>query len=287
MHDSFLSSFLPRFSFAAETFFSGDFCGMNNFNASQTVGHLHFVRRGPVAMEHADGSSIVAIEPTIIFYPRPYDHRLLVAPDAKAELVCANVQFREAGRNPLAQSLPPYLAIPLTKMEGVAGILDLLFARAATQTIGRKFIMDRLCDILVFEVIRHAMECGQLKTGVLTGFADTGIAKALARIHQDPARDWRVDTLAMEASMSRSKFAKKFHDLVGMSPAAYVADWRLSLAENLLRQNQTVKEVAASVGYGSPQSFARAFIDRTGLPPTQWAARMEKPDSSQMEESGR
>jgi AraC-like DNA-binding protein len=273
MNDSLLMSLLPRFSFAAETFFSGDFCGVTSFNASQSVSHLHFVRRGPVVMEHDDGSTIEALDPTVIFYPRPYSHRLVVVPESQAELVCANVRFREAGRNPFVRSLPPYLAIALKDIDGVGAILDLLFDRALTQSLGKRFMMDRLCDILIFEVIRHAMQSGQLEAGVLAGLADPGVARALTAMHQDPARQWRIESLAAEASMSRSKFAKRFHELVGSSPAAYLADWRLALAENLLRQNQTVKVVAAAVGYGTPQSFARAFMEQRGLTPTQWLAQ--------------
>lgn len=272
MFDSFLASFLPRFSFAADTFFSGDFCGINDFSASQQVGHLHFVRRGPVIMEHGDGSSIVAAEPTVIFYPRPYSHRLIVVPGEQADLVCANVQFKHAARNPLSQALPPYLAISLSQIDGMVAVLDLLFSHAAARSAGKRFIMDRLCEILVFEVIQYAVESGQVKAGVLAGFADAGIARALAMIHQNPAREWPVHTLAMEASMSRSKFAKKFHDLVGVSPAAYVTDWRLTTAEHHLRQKKTVKEVAAAVGYSTPQSFTRAFTERRGMTPTQWLA---------------
>lgn len=280
MSDLLLMSLLPRFGFSAETFFSGDFCGMNDFSAGQNTSHLHFVRRGPVAMEHDDGSTIMASEPTVIFYPRPYNHRLVVLPETQAELVCANVKFKEAERNPFVRSLPPYLAIPLKEIDGIGKVLDLLFARAATQSLGKRFIMDRLSDILVFEVIRHAVASGQLKAGVLAGLADAGIAKALTAIHQDPAREWRIEALASQASMSRSKFAKKFHELVGTTPAAYIADWRLDLAGNLLQQNQTVKAVAAAVGYGTPQSFARAFMEKRGLTPTQWLARASTADSS-------
>lgn len=278
MNDVLMMSLLPRFGFASETFFSGDFCGVNDFSARQHVSHLHFVRRGPVVMEHDDGSTIEAVEPTVIFYPRPYNHRLTVVPDTQAELVCANVQFKEAERNPFVRCLPPYLAITLTQMEGIGKILDLLFTHAATKSLSRRFVMDRLSDVLVFEVIRHAIESGQLQAGVLAGLADAGIAKVLTAIHENPARDWPLDLLAGAASMSRSKFAKKFHELVGISPAAYIAEWRLALAENLLRQNHTVKAVAAAVGYGTPQSFARAFMEKRGLTPTQWLERASAAD---------
>jgi AraC-like DNA-binding protein len=67
--------------------------------------------------------------------------------------------------------------------------------------------------------------------------------------------------------MSRSKFALRFRELVGTTPASYVADWRLALAERLLMQNQPVKVVADAVGYGSQGSFTRAFTVRNGMPP--------------------
>lgn len=149
-------------------------------------------------------------------------------------------------------------------------VVNLLFLEASKESLGQRFVMDRLCDILVFQVIRHAMNTGQLKAGVLAAFSDPGIAKAVAAVHDNPALEWRVETMAVQASMSRSKFAAKFHALVGMSPAAYVTDLRLNLAENLLRQDQMVKTVAAAVGYRTQQAFTRAFTERNGMPPTEW-----------------
>ena len=285
MQDAFLSLLLPRFSFSTETFFSGEFCGVNVLGLLPDVGHLHFVRRGPVFMEHRDGSTIEAVEPTLIFYPRPYYHRLLVPEGAGAELVCANVQFKEAQRNPFVLALPPYLLVPLRELDGVGDVVELLFSEASKESLGQRFVMDRLCDILVFQIIRYAMNTAQLKSGVLAAFSDPGIAKALAAVHSNPALEWRVETMALEASMSRSKFARKFHDLVGMSPASYVADLRLTLAEDLLKRNQTVKAVAAAVGYGTQQSFTRAFIERNGMPPTGWLKQDHEKESPAQEVS--
>lgn len=273
MQDSLIASLMPRFSFSAETFFAGEFCGTNNFSAGKSAGQIHCISRGPVTMEHDDGASIAVTAPTLIFYPRPFSHRLVVAPGAQAELLCANVVFNEVDRNPFVLALPACLAIPLADLDGIAEVIRLLFGAASRDALDQRFIMDRLCDILVFKLIRHAVISGNLKAGVLAGFSDSGIAQALAAIHKDPARNWRVESLAEQASMSRSKFAKRFHDLVGLPPASYVADWRLSLAQNLLKQNHSVKAVAAAVGYGTQQSFTRAFIDKTGQPPTQWLSR--------------
>lgn len=275
MPDAYLSLLLPRFSFSTETFFAGEFCGSNELGTHAGVGQMHFVRSGRLRMEHADGSTIRVDEPTLILYPKPYYHRLLVSEGTKAELVCANVEFKEASRNPLARALPPYLVVSLRDLDGVGSVLGLLFSEASKKSLGQRFIMDRLCDILVFQLIRFAMDKGHLQQGVLAAFSDSGIARALTALHDNPSREWRVETLASEASMSRSKFAKKFRDLVGISPAVYVAEWRLTLAENLLRENQAVKTIAASVGYRTQQSFTRAFVERNGLPPVEWIRKRQ------------
>ncbi|MBK4739233.1 AraC family transcriptional regulator [Noviherbaspirillum pedocola] len=245
-----ISSLFPRFSFSAETFFTGEFCGSNVLNATQNVGHLHLVRRGPVTMEHEDGSSITATEPTIIFYPRPYTHRVVVRSGTQAELVCANVLFKEAPSNPFALALPSYFAIPLREAQDIGAVVDLLYAEAFTAprrnpfpvARSQRFVMDRLCDVLVFQLIRYAVNASIVQAGVLAGFTDNGIARALNAIHEDPAHNWNLEKLASLASMSRSKFAERFHSLVGITPAKYVADWRLGMAEQLLRQNISVKK---------------------------------------------
>lgn len=265
-----IESLLPRFSFRAETFFAGEFCGANNFGSEQNVGHLHLVRRGPVTMQHDDGSSVQATEPTLIFYPRPFNHRLIVPAGSNAELLCAKVMFKEAASNPIALALPSYVAIPLKDVPGMDITFSLAHAEKSRGGSGERFILDRLCEILVFQIIRHEIDNARMYSGVLAGFSDPGIAKALNAFHEDPAADWSLDDLARQALMSRSKFALRFRELVGTTPASYVADWRLALAERLLMQNQPAKVVASAVGYGSQSSFTRAFIDRNGMPPKEW-----------------
>jgi AraC-like DNA-binding protein len=271
-----LSSLLPRFSFSADTFFTGEFCGSNDFDVSQDVGHLHFVSHGMVTMEHRDGSSFSAVGPAVVFYPRPFFHRLVVKPGTQAELICANVLFREARINPFALALPQWLSIPLRDAPGMSDVINLLRAEAAAPESGDPFVMDRLCDILVFQLIRFAIKTVRLESGVLAGLADPGIGRALNAIHRNPAHEWDLKRLAAEASMSRSKFIARFHKLVGITPAKYVAGWRLALAEQMLRQDLSVKSVASAVGYPAQRSFNRAFIDRNGMPPTEWLRRQKE-----------
>ncbi len=49
---------------------------------------------------------------------------------------------------------------------------------------------------------------------------------------------------------------------------AYIAEWRLQRALNLLAAtSDPIKSVAHSVGYQSPAAFTRAFTERFGCSP--------------------
>jgi hypothetical protein len=194
MPDQLIPTLMPRYGFRSSKFFGGNFCGNNNFPSSHGVGHLHLLRSGQLVVEHEDGSSFVADQPVCIFYPQPYTHRLTVPEGAQAELICATLEFREAWHNPFLLALPPWMAIPVNRVMGIGEVVEMLSRESASGGLGQAFVVDKLCDILVCQLIRHAQEAGLLKAGVLAGFSDAGIAQALAAVHQDPAHNWRVES---------------------------------------------------------------------------------------------
>ena len=74
--------------------------------------------------------------------------------------------------------------------------------------------------------------------------------------------------------MSRSVFASRFARTVGRTPAAYVQLWRMGLAATLLDDASAgLKEIALRVGYGSDESFNRAFRQVMGTTPGAYRAR--------------
>jgi AraC-like DNA-binding protein len=74
--------------------------------------------------------------------------------------------------------------------------------------------------------------------------------------------------------MSRSAFAARFTELVGVPVLRYLTEWRMRLAQSRLEADgTTVAAVAAELGYGSEAAFARAFKRVTGLAPRTAANR--------------
>jgi AraC-like DNA-binding protein len=58
-----------------------------------------------------------------------------------------------------------------------------------------------------------------------------------------------------------------FPRVVGVTPMAYLARWRMVLARRELERGGRVKQVARRIGYGSAAAFSRAYQRTFGEPP--------------------
>jgi AraC-like DNA-binding protein len=236
---------------------------------------LHLVRNGPVVMEHRDSPPLEILEPSLVFYPRPFDHRLVIPPDNLATLLCADVRFNFADRNPVALALPDVMVVPLDEETGLSPTLSLLFGEAEVEDIGKNLVMDHLCDVLVIHLVRYARRMKLIRTGAVAGLSDVQIAPVLAALHAEAGRAWSVEDMAVMARMSRTTFINRFRDVVGQPPAEYLANWRMELAKSYLREGRSVKEIAQAVGYSYQPGFTKAFISRFGMAPRDWLKQSE------------
>lgn len=267
-----LTTLLQRFPLQAGVFHVGGLCGVHDFDRDAGRGHLHLVRRGPVRMIGVASGPVDIEVPTLVLLPRPQAHRLVADDRDGAEVVCGTVVFGAAGRNPLADALPDLVRVPLAELPGSAVLLDLLFDEALEGRCGRQAAVDRLCEVLLLRVLRHGMAQGWAAAGALAGLGDTRLAPVLHALHDAPAHPWTLEAMSRLAALSRSRFAKRFQDVMAQAPMDYLTSLRIALAQGLLRQGRPPKAVAQAVGYGSTAAFCRAFVRRVGLTPTAWMA---------------
>lgn len=86
--------------------------------------------------------------------------------------------------------------------------------------------------------------------------------------------DLSVEALAGRVALSPRQFSRSFHASFGTTPAAYVEALRLDAArEQLVASDAGIKRIAATNGFGSDDSFCRAFDRRFGLPPSEYRRR--------------
>lgn len=88
-----------------------------------------------------------------------------------------------------------------------------------------------------------------------------------------------VDRLAARFHYSRNRMSNLYKAATGVSLGRAIALERISQAKELLAAGEkTVTEIAAELGYSSPQYFSRKFTQEVGCPPSQYAeTRLETP----------
>jgi AraC-like DNA-binding protein len=266
-----LSTLLTHFGVNAGTFHSGAFCGTTAFDGHQVSGHLHLLKSGEMSLKLGDERDQLLSEPTLMFFPRPYRHRLFATDASDTQLVCASLTFDGGAGNALAMALPDYLVLKLDQIPTLGGTLDWLFNEAFGEVCGREAMMDRLFEVLVIQLLRHILTSRQQTPGMMAGLADPRLAKSLSLIHDSPSKAWSVAELSSAANMSRASFAERFRSVVGQTPVDYLVSWRISLAQKRLREGKSIALIAEEVGYESPSALARAFRRKTGVSPREWA----------------
>lgn len=135
--------------------------------------------------------------------------------------------------------------------------------------MGKTAMINHLSSILMIECLRTYIE--QLPEAAetwLKAIKDPCLAKALSVMHEAPNENWTIHKLAEVAGMSRSSFAERFKQVVGMPPLTYLIDYRLRLAARYLRlQQNSISRISELVGYASDSTFSQAFKREYGLSP--------------------
>jgi AraC-like DNA-binding protein len=188
-----------------------------------------------------------------------------------AEFCCGAFLFEGDLSAPLIDALPSLVRLRPAAGSPLRLTTDLLIAEMASDGPGQQALLDRLLDVVLVQSLRSWFGQAEQVPGWFRAMDDPGLGSALRTIHSNPARSWTVGELAAVANLSRSTFARRFAEVVGVPPLQSLTDWRMALAKERLRDtNDGLAAVAASVGYGSEFSFAAAFKRQAGMAPGHW-----------------
>jgi len=193
----------------------------------------------------------------------------------RTRFVCGYLRCDERLCGPMLESLPPMLRVPLSDGPAAAWLTGLLQAgtrESATPRPGSETVLAKLSELLFVEAMRRYIELLPAdRRGWFAGLGDRFVGRALALMHEQPNRDWSVDELAANVGLSRSALAQRFTDYIGQPPMHYLTRWRLTIAAQRLRSEQTtLARVAEDCGYDSEAAFNRAFKRALGTTPAAW-----------------
>jgi len=196
----------------------------------------------------------------------------------RTTLVCGHFAFADELSHPALATLPPLLHV------SAADGHDLRWLDAATRMIGGEtadrppgweVIVDRVAEIVFVHALRVRLANGEVPTPI-AALADEHIARALSEIHAAPERPWSLEDLARSAGLSRTGFAVRFRELMGLPPMAYLTRWRLQRARReLVESSDPITDVAERACYASEAAFSRAFRRLYGTPPATYRRQHE------------
>jgi AraC-like DNA-binding protein len=193
--------------------------------------------------------------------------------DGAAEMLIGTYQARGEITGRLLDALPPLLVLPTEVWD--CPLTPLLADEIAKDEPGQDVVLDRLLDLLMIASLRAWFSRPEAEAPAwYRAMGDPVVGQAIRLLQDDPAHPWTIAALAAKAGVSRAALARRFTELVGEPPMAYLTGWRLALAADLLRDSgQTIAAIARRVGYGSAFALSSAFKRVYGVSPQEHRTR--------------
>ncbi|WP_433608308.1 AraC family transcriptional regulator [Dactylosporangium sp. CA-139114] len=188
-------------------------------------------------------------------------------PDGPTLILTGAYQLAGEVSRRLLTALPRVLVV--AREEWDTPLVALLADEIAKDRPGQEAVLDRLLDLMLITALRTWLaRPGSGAPGWYRAQSDPIVGPALRLLHHNPALSWTVAGLAAKVGVSRALLARRFGELVGEPPMAYLAGWRLALAADLLLEpDATLAAVARRVGYGSAFALSAAFKRVRGVSP--------------------
>ena len=280
---------------------------------AQAKAQFHFVAGRGCWLRTPDNIWVHLEEGDAVLLPRGAEHALASSPDAfpapvencHFEPVCSDIldtcsggnsdgeetvlfgagmTFNLDSQHPLLLMMPELMQMHelATDEPAIPHLLEAMTAELALDRVGAGGMLTRLADVVAAALIRNWVEKGCGSEGWVAAARDPGIGRVLAAIHRDPTKDWTVEALADVMHASRSAFALRFANVVGQTPARYVAQLRMQEAKQwLFRDRLKISVVARRLGYESEAAFSRAFKRIIGAPPSYFRATLAAADNGE------
>jgi AraC-like DNA-binding protein len=265
--------------------------------------YFHVIERGTCFLQLDGAADAIRLETgDAVILPHGHPHRLSDAPGRKVvslaralesqrdgvvrlgangaptDIICGAFRFDSAVGHPLLESLPPLMHLRGVSTQAVEYkelAQRLLIHEVRNPHLGGEAVIARLVELLFVQTVRSWIDAQPEGTGGwLVALRHPIIRMVLGAMHASPARNWTVSELAAEAHVSRSSLSALFRRLVGVSPMAYLARWRLLLAARILRdEGLSIRDAADRVGYEAEAAFSRAFKRQFGIAPGTYRER--------------
>lgn len=209
-------------------------------------------------------------------------------PGVRGDTVLLTGTYEHAGETgrPLLAALPD--VVVLEREDWPSALPDVLAQEATLDAPGQRAVLDRLLDVVLISALRTWF-AGRAEEapGWFRAQSDPVVGEVLGLLEAAPEHAWTVVELADRVGVSRAALGRRFTELLGRPPIAYLTQRRLQLAADLLLESDaTLPAVARRVGYGSPFALSAAFKREFGRSPQEYRRRGPDPDQGSRTRTG-
>jgi len=284
-----LTDILATMRLRGTVYFQADFCapwGMDIKGGA--VAHFHLVVEGSCWLRGPDQDQLTELsEGDMVVLAQGDRHSLVHAPDAEArpanellddvvdgavqqkfggdgnatKLICGHYELDRSGAHPFLTALPPLIHLSKDEQtDWITTATKLTLLESESREQGSNAVVDRLAEVLLFQVIRAYATRLPKHAGFLAALVEPTMATALSLLHSDITRPWKLADLASLCGTSKTVLVEKFNSTLGQAPIQYLTDWRMHKARSLLIEGSaSVAQIAQQVGYASEWSFSKAY----------------------------
>ncbi|WP_255326469.1 AraC family transcriptional regulator [Sphingobium sp. EM0848] len=252
-----------------------------NLNDRPLVEHCHrqinilFKMGGADALFQAGGKDLVLDDDSVLLFNSWLPHAKL-ANDGKPTLILS--LFIEPAW--LSEVLPETATVVESLFPLASARLNddvrMLANRLASAIPTHVRDVEDQCDELLLNlmdalVVHHADQSVDRAALPRRRMVDFRIRKALSYIHDHALRNPRMEEVAREVGLSRSRFFEQFRRCVGTSPQHYADYVRLTAATRRLSTTDLpLIELADELGFAGHSNFTRFFTQHIGVSPSEF-----------------
>ena len=291
-----LGDVLETLRFRGSIFFRSDLAAPWGMSLSETgIPRFHVVLSGACFVGSDTHDAVKAEAADIIMLPNGNSHwiadepgRELVSSKRAGEacelgsplfqqgeitnrLICGLVHYDQGASHPILDALPDVMHFSMLEAAGpIWSVVKLIDAEMQGSRNRSSRIADRLTEVLFLQLLNHYVHEYEDASGFLAALRDRRVYRALTLIHQEPEFNWTLSTLGERVGMSRATLVRRFQEVIGTTPMAYITDWRIMKAHSLIKHSATpFEQIADATGFASARTLSRAFQRRYGCTPNE------------------
>jgi len=232
------------------------------------------------------------MEPGTLIFLLPYQfHAIRCSPDTNMRLYICNFDLElllhfQDGEYGLAsivledsEVLPPFVQLNAEQMQAVTSIFDEMMEEYAGNARMRNiFIKAKLLEALVkFDRLRYARHAGALQERGDSNANRANFWQVIHYLHLHYREDLSLEQLARVFHYNVSHLSELFKRRFGQNFTHFLQSLRIRHACGLLLSTDLpVSAVAYEAGFGSFQTFSRAFLKMKGISPSAYRKQLSR-----------